>query len=75
MIGMPVGRFTRSTGMPGNLVDCQWSAVVVIVIGSAALAIGSADRKPMQSANLFRVSLLRRVFMDPAYEPGSPLAS
>ena len=54
---------------------CQWSAVMLIVIGFAPWAIGSADRKHTQSAILFRVCLVTSVFMTPAYEPGSPSAS
>src|SRR5262249_10444221 len=45
---------------------------MVIVIGSAPWAIGSADRKHTQSAIQFRASLLMSVFMTPAYGPGSP---
>src|SRR5882724_11738761 len=45
---------------------------MVIVIGSAPWAIGSADRKHTQSAILFRASLLTSVFMTPAYGPGTP---
>ena len=45
---------------------------MVIVIGSAPWAIGSADRKHTQSASLFRAFLLTSVFMTRAYGPGSP---
>src|SRR4029077_11451118 len=51
---------------------CQWSAVMVIVIGSAPWAIGSADRKHPQSAILFKASLLTGVVITPAYGPGTP---
>src|SRR6476646_7841879 len=44
---------------------------MVIVIGSAPLAIGSADKKHRQSAILLRASLLTSVFMTPAYGPGT----
>src|SRR5580704_9223462 len=50
---------------------CQWSAVMAIVIGSAAWAIGSADRKHTESAILFRACLLTSVFMTSAYGPGA----
>src|SRR5260370_39313482 len=45
---------------------------MVIAIGSAPWAIGSADRKHTQSGILVRASLLTSVFMTPAYGPGAP---
>jgi hypothetical protein len=45
---------------------------MLIVIGSAPWAIGSADRKHTESAILFRASLLTSVCMTPAYGPGTP---
>src|SRR5215510_4822792 len=43
---------------------------MVIVIGSAAWVIGSADRKHTHSAVLIRASLLTSVFMTKSYGPG-----
>src|SRR5690349_18364765 len=45
---------------------------MAILIGSAAWAMGSADRKHTHSTILFRTPLPTRVFMTPAYGSGSP---
>jgi hypothetical protein len=51
---------------------CQCSAVMTILIGSAAWAIGSADKRHNPIFILLRALVLAKFLMTPAYGPGTP---